>query len=123
MPRRASLDVIRRKIAELQAKARELEEKHGVAEVVKLMRKNNIELSDIKSALGSSARGSRMGSKAQNKARPRKASAEKSKEKKGKKVPMKYRDQSGNSWSGRGITPKWLKQAEKNGQKREEFLV
>lgn len=123
MPRRPSLEAIRRKISELQAKARELEQKPGLAEVLKLMRKNKIELSDIKSALGSSDGSPRKGVRAQKKTSPRKVSTKSSKSIKGKKVPVKYRDQSGNSWSGRGMTPKWLKEAEKNGRKREQFLV
>ncbi|MSP93938.1 MAG: hypothetical protein EXR00_01605 [Alphaproteobacteria bacterium] len=29
----------------------------------------------------------------------------------------------GNIWAGRGLAPKWLKAAEKAGQKRDTFLV
>ena len=39
-------------------------------------------------------------------------------------VPPKYRDpQSGATWSGRGLAPKWLAALEKKGRKREEFLI
>jgi DNA-binding protein H-NS len=41
----------------------------------------------------------------------------------GQKVPIKYRDQHGNSWSGRGSQPRWLKAAIASGQKKEDFLV
>ncbi len=41
-----------------------------------------------------------------------------------RKVAPKYRDpQSAATWSGRGLTPKWLKEREKAGAKREEFLI
>ena len=41
----------------------------------------------------------------------------------GTKVAAKYRDQAGNSWSGRGLPPKWLKAALSEGKKREDFAV
>jgi len=42
---------------------------------------------------------------------------------KGKKVPIKYRDENGNTWSARGSQPKWLAAALAGGRKLEEFLV
>lgn len=39
------------------------------------------------------------------------------------KVPVKYRDQSGNTWTGRGKTPRWLAEAEKAGKTRESFRI
>jgi DNA-binding protein H-NS len=41
----------------------------------------------------------------------------------GRKVPIKYRDKSGNHWSGRGAQPRWMMAAIKAGAKREDFLV
>ncbi len=38
-------------------------------------------------------------------------------------VRAKYRSQTGESWSGRGRTPRWLADAEAAGKKRESFLV
>jgi DNA-binding protein H-NS len=38
--------------------------------------------------------------------------------------PAKYRDpETGETWSGRGRVPRWLKAAERRGRKREEFAV
>ena len=42
---------------------------------------------------------------------------------KGRKVPIKYRDESGNTWTSRGSQPKWLVAALANGRKIEDFLV
>lgn len=42
---------------------------------------------------------------------------------KGKKVPIKYRDENGNTWSARGSQPRWLVTALASGRKIEEFLV
>ena len=41
----------------------------------------------------------------------------------GKKVPPKYRDRSGNTWAGRGAKPRWLVAAIKEGKKLEGFAV
>ena len=39
-----------------------------------------------------------------------------SKKRKGKKAPIKFRDpETGNAWSGRGLTPVWLRNYEADG--------
>jgi DNA-binding protein H-NS len=44
--------------------------------------------------------------------------------KSGNKVAAKYRNKAtGESWSGRGLQPKWLKAALATGRKIEEFAV
>jgi DNA-binding protein H-NS len=45
--------------------------------------------------------------------------------KSGMKAPIrvKYRSPSGDTWSGRGHTPTWLRTLEEKGHTREEFLV
>jgi DNA-binding protein H-NS len=42
---------------------------------------------------------------------------------KGKKVAVRYRDKSGNTWAGRGVQPKWLRAKLKAGAKLEDFAV
>jgi hypothetical protein len=42
---------------------------------------------------------------------------------KGKKVAPKYRGPGGETWAGRGATPRWLVAALKGGKKREDFLI
>ena len=42
---------------------------------------------------------------------------------KGQKVPIKYRDRSGNTWAGRGAQPVWLREKLKEGAKLEDFAV
>ena len=42
---------------------------------------------------------------------------------KGKKVAPKYRSSDGETWAGRGATPRWLKAAIKEGKKLESFLI
>ena len=38
-------------------------------------------------------------------------------------APVKYRSPSGETWSGRGHRPTWLRTLEEAGHSREEFLV
>jgi DNA-binding protein H-NS len=42
---------------------------------------------------------------------------------KGMKVAPKYRGPDGETWAGRGATPRWLKAAIKEGGKLEDFLI
>jgi DNA-binding protein H-NS len=42
---------------------------------------------------------------------------------KGTKVAPKYRGPDGETWAGRGATPKWLTALMKQGRKREEYLI
>jgi DNA-binding protein H-NS len=42
---------------------------------------------------------------------------------KGRKVAIKYRDKSGNTWAGRGAQPLWLREKLKAGAKLEDFAV
>lgn len=47
-----------------------------------------------------------------------------SKRRKGKKAPIKFRDpETGNAWSGRGLTPVWLRNYEADGGKRSDLAV
>lgn len=41
----------------------------------------------------------------------------------GRRVAVKYRDDKGNTWTGRGRPPLWLAAAEKAGKNRDSFLV
>ena len=42
---------------------------------------------------------------------------------KGRKVPVKYRDNEGNTWAGRGAQRRWLREKPKAGAKLENFAV
>jgi DNA-binding protein H-NS len=42
---------------------------------------------------------------------------------KSRKVAVKYRDKSGNTWAGRGAQPVWLRDQLKAGAKLEDFAV
>lgn len=40
-----------------------------------------------------------------------------------KTLPVKFRDDSGNTWTGRGSTPRWLRAAMDGGRSLEQFQV
>ena len=42
---------------------------------------------------------------------------------KGRKALPKYHGPNGETWAGRGLTPRWLTALEKKGQKRESLLI
>jgi DNA-binding protein H-NS len=41
----------------------------------------------------------------------------------GKKVEAKYRDANGNSWTGRGVKPRWLSLALASGSSLQSFAI
>src|SRR5262245_40423251 len=41
----------------------------------------------------------------------------------GRKVAIQYRDKSGNTWAGRGVQPRWLREKLKGGAKLQDFAV
>jgi DNA-binding protein H-NS len=42
---------------------------------------------------------------------------------KGRKVAPKYRGPQGETWTGRGLAPRWLTELEGKGKKRDSFLI
>ncbi len=87
---------------------RKAEIKTVVADIQKMMKAHRISLADLKSTAT---------------AQPPTSKAAKT-VKTPKKVAAKYRDTAtGDTWSGRGRTPKWLEKAESEGQSREAFAV
>jgi DNA-binding protein H-NS len=118
MPRTTSLASLYKQIAALQAKARAIETKPkpGVSRVAALVKKYKLTAADLADAFG--AKRGRPTKTAANKIDGRSKSALK-----GKKLAVKYKDDHGTEWSGRGLPPKWLKAYEAEGRRREDFLV
>ena len=108
MPRTRSLTAIQAQIRALEKRAKAIEAKADkkVTELVALIKRHGLSLGDWRRALSLSKGGTK-------KSGPRK----------GKRVPVKYSDDKGNKWTGRGRPPLWLVAAEKAGKKRDSFLV
>jgi DNA-binding protein H-NS len=98
-----------------QAEAqRKQEVKEALASIEKTMSQFDIsveELFDHLKAAGFRARSGRAGSKGAAKARAPKAEA-------------RYRNPAtGDTWSGRGRPPAWIREAEEKGKSRDKFLI
>jgi DNA-binding protein H-NS len=108
MPRSKSLSAIRAQIRALEKRAKTIESKvdKRITALMKLISRHSLSLADWKTAVALSKGGRRGGSR-----------------RTGKPVPVKYADDKGNKWTGRGRPPLWLVAAEKAGRKRESFLV
>ena len=105
-------------LTELIAQRSELEDKikalmqtqrtEAIAQVRVLMEENGLSLADF----GSNARAGEKG-KAKIPQTPKTS----------QKVAAKYRDEAGNTWSGRGLQPRWLKAGIEGGKKIEDFAI
>lgn len=106
---RKKLATLKQQEAKLLAQAR----KPKIAAIVRLMREFEISPSDVRDAFGNPVGESRP-------KREPKAAAKASK----RPVPPKYRDpRTGATWSGRGMSPLWIREAEAAGTNRDTFLI
>jgi DNA-binding protein H-NS len=117
MPR-LSADALKARIAALQKQLTAAENSKGPAirKVQALMKKLGVTVADL--AETPAAKAAKSG---QGRGRPKKSAA--APKKPAVKIPVKYRDNNGNAWTGRGKTPKWVIEAEKAGENREELRV
>lgn len=108
MPRTASLKSIEAQIQALQAKAEALKtaEKPGIKQLKAVLKKYKLTPSDIDHATN----GTRSGRRSKLK---------------GQKVKPKYRNPANRSetWTGRGLRPRWMVAAMKGGKKLEDFAI
>jgi DNA-binding protein H-NS len=119
MPR-LNLNALKTKIAALQKQLTAVENSRAPAikEVRALMKKSGVTIADLQGEIPSDT-GKRRGRppKLPKAKAPRKANGTR------RKVAIKYRDDKGNTWTGRGKTPRWLTATEKAGKSREQFKV
>ena len=98
-------ETIQSKIAELQENAAKLireEKSQALAAIITNMNVYGITVDDIDVEVGRKLSG------------PKKS---------GNPAPVKYRGPNGETWAGRGLTPKWLTSQITDGHSREDFLV
>ena len=119
MPR-MTYEAIQKQIAKLQAQAAKIESAQGVAKkksiakVMALMKKLGISAEDLKGA--EPVKQAKAGSKPSAKKTPRAGNRS--------KVAAKYRHpDSGATWSGRGLPPKWLADQIAAGKSKDQFLI
>lgn len=113
---------LQKQIAALQEKAalvREKERREAIAQINALVQTFDIQASELQFSqagrgAGSKGRGPTAGALAG--ARKRHPSA-------GTTLPVKYRDDQGHTWTGRGVLPRWLREAIAAGRTLESFAV
>ncbi len=109
------------KIAELQQQADQVKSKEfasTLASIQATMKAFGITVADLKTAL-SKPKGGRKG-------RPPgtvKSTANRKSKLAGTKVQPKYRNIDGQTWTGRGVAPKWMSDAIAAGRSKDEFLI
>ncbi len=109
-------------IEKLQKQANEIKAKEfssTVQEILAKMQAFGITVKDLQSA--KPARGAKAGrgkDAAGKTAKPAKAP-----KKSAQPVAAKYRGPNGETWSGRGLTPKWLAALVAQGQSKDAFLI
>ncbi len=120
-----SLVAIQAQIQDLQKQAAELrtrEFRKTLAEIVAQMKAFGISLEDLRVALKKDG-----GSGARTAGAPRRGRPPKSAEGGAggtrKPAPIKYRGPGGETWTGRGKQPRWLKAMADAGRSAEEFRV
>ncbi|MFN9503549.1 MAG: H-NS family nucleoid-associated regulatory protein [Rubrivivax sp.] len=94
---------LEKQIAEVQREQRS----SAISQIRQLMSDQGLTLADLSGRSGTSSGGP---------GAPRGPRA-------GGKVAAKYRDDAGNTWSGRGLQPKWLKAAIASGKQLSDFAV
>ncbi len=134
-----SLVELQNEIESLTVQAQELRAKEfdrTLAEIVATLRAFGITLAQVRAAMKMAAKGSSKG-KAKGKIKAKGPRGRKAKAVTGKKTvkakaaksgvrkpaPIKFRGPNGETWSGRGKTPKWLKAAVDAGQSAASFKI
>lgn len=111
MSQKAALEKQAAALQEQIENARKAEHTEVVARIKSLMQEHGVTLAELGGAAGA-----RKGA-----GRPGRTGA---KPAPGRKVAAKYRNAAtGDSWSGRGLKPNWLKAALADGKKIEDFAV
>jgi len=119
MPRKKTLSQIQQEIERLQREAQRVRQSEisGVVQRIRTAIEHYGLTAQDLFASGPKKRG-----------RPRKAVAKTAGGKRGARktrrvIPVKYRDNKGNTWTGRGSRPRWLVAALNEGAKVDDFLV
>ncbi len=111
-----SAEALKVRIAQLQKQlaAAETNKAPAIRKVKALMKKLGVTVEDLSEGKTSGRRGRASTSLTAAAVKPSKSRG---------KVAIKYRDDKGNTWTGRGKTPRWIVEAEKAGKSRDAFKV
>ncbi len=124
----SNLIEIQSQIEKLQKQAADIKTREfdkTIQEILAKMQAFGISLTDLQSAMGKRAKtgaGKKRGNKSGAAKAPVKRGRQPSKQA-GIKVAPKYRGPNGETWSGRGVMPRWLATLVAQGQTRESFAI
>lgn len=116
---------IQSQIEKLQKQASDIRAKEfdkTVSEILAQMQAFGITLKDLQQAMGKGRAGKARG-KAAGKTTAGKPAARKRSATAGSSVAPKYRGPNGETWSGRGLMPKWLAALVAQGRSKQEFAI
>ena len=116
----ANLIEIQTQIEKLQKQASEIKQREfesTVQEIKAKMAAFGISVADLKNKKPGKAKRASVGTRKAGKST---LAASKSK---GQKVAAKYKGPSGETWSGRGLAPKWLASLIASGRTKDEFAI
>lgn len=132
----SSLLKIQSQIVALQKRASQLrtkQYKNALKKVVSLIKEFGITINEVKEATTDPSQRARPGKMAKKTGRPAKRAAKRTSGNTSRKVkspkgsrrpaPVKYKGPSGETWSGRGKQPVWLRTQIDSGRKLEDFKV
>ena len=112
---------IQSQIEKLQKQASDIRTREfdkTVQDIVAKMQAFGISLKDIQAETTRNAK-----TRSKSKSTPKTAKPKAAKPARGTTVAAKYRGPNGESWSGRGLTPKWLAALVAAGKTKEEFAI
>lgn len=121
-----SLVDLQSEIENLQKQAAEIRSKQyrkTVADIVATMRAFGITLEELRKAFGKKPAGRAKATQPAKSGRKAKAPKPAGPAKARKPVPVKFRGPNGETWTGRGKQPTWLRTLVEGGRKADEFKV
>lgn len=116
---------IQSQIEKLQKQASDIRAKEfdkTIKDILAQMQAFGITLKDLQQAMGKGRAGKGRGKPA-GKGAAKKPAAKKRSATAGSSVAPKYRGPNGESWSGRGLMPKWLSALVAQGRSKQEFAI
>jgi DNA-binding protein H-NS len=114
----ATLKSIEAQIEKLQRKAVEIKSQHNekaVKEILTRMNTLGVSIADLQKM--------KAGEKGDSARVTRKKSATAKVKKVSTPAPIKYRGPNGETWTGRGLAPKWLSALIAQGHKKEDYFI
>ena len=118
-----TLGQIQQQIAKLQREAESIRKREISGVIARIRTAIDHYGLTAQDLFGAQAHGNGAARKVRRMAEPDGRSARASNPRKGQPVPVKYRDENGNTWAARGNRPRWLVEALKSGKSLEDFAV